>query len=326
MKYSEKQAAFDPKKIIGPAAGATIFGLSGYAGAEKGKELPSTLVSAATGAVIGMGTQAWVKRWKESGKALKSFASEHGEGIDPVIQKSKDVMETLKKQEAKIKSHVATKSKFKYKEALKMTKEKKAAFLDILTGKKVKQLDILGKRYEKAFKWHASKIDKAKKDLNILEGFSSLSKADKAGKKMLDIEYKKGIEQLKRVGVFGGAAVGASMGIGAVLGRNKKEVTKLARASKSEATIYTGVGAGVGAGAGLLAGEGYGEIHKRITVDPLEKSEIYKNLPEKLKKAVKASRIEHAAKISKNVRRFGAIAGGALGAGAAANYFIRKNI
>jgi hypothetical protein len=81
-----------------------------------------------------------------------------------------------------------------------------------------------------------------------------------------------------------------------------------------------------GAYAGLRVGEGFGKIHKKIIMDPLEKSELYKNLLPKLKKGIKTSRIEHAAKVSKNVRRFGAIAGGALGAGAAASYFLRKKI
>ncbi len=98
------------------------------------------------------------------------------------------------------------------------------------------------------------------------------------------------------------------------------------KATKGEATVYTGAAGAAGALAGLTVGEGIGNINKRIMVDPLEKSELYKNLPQKLKKGIKASRIEFAAKVSGRARRLGAIAGGALGAGAAANYFIRKNI
>lgn len=130
MKYFEK-LAFDPKSLIGPTIGATAFGLSGYAGAEPGKEWTAGIGSAMVGGVVGAGVQAWARKLKESGKALKSIMSEQGGGsTEAVLQKSREVMEALEKQQAKIKSHVTTKSKFKYKEALKMTKEKRAAFFE----------------------------------------------------------------------------------------------------------------------------------------------------------------------------------------------------
>jgi hypothetical protein len=78
-------------------------------------------------------------------------------------------------------------------------------------------------------------------------------------------------------------------------------INKIAKASKGEATVYTaGAGAG-GAYAGLRAGEAY----DRRTLTQINR--YYMGSTRKLK-------------------HFGAIAGGALGAGVAANYFIRKNI
>ncbi len=97
------------------------------------------------------------------------------------------------------------------------------------------------------------------------------------------------------------------------------------KTSKGEAVLYTSAAGAAGAYAGLRAGEGLGNIHKSITVDTLQNEDI-KKLPKKLVEGIRKTRVEHAAKVSKKFRRLGAIAGGALGAGAAANYFIRKNI
>jgi hypothetical protein len=223
MKYFDKLGVFNPKSLIGPTVGATAFGLSGYAGAEPGKEWQSAAGSALFGGVVGAGVQAWVRKSKDATKTFKSIMAEQGGGsTEAILQKSRKVMEDLERQQAKIKSHIPIKSEFKYTDALKMTKEKKAAFLDIITGKKVKQLGKLTKRYEKALGHHASKIEQAKETRNVSEALTAAKNSMKALKKLDELNFKTGIEQLKRIGVFGGAAVGASMGVGAALGRNKK--------------------------------------------------------------------------------------------------------
>jgi hypothetical protein len=223
MKYFEK-VAFDPKRLIGPTVGATSFGLTGYAGAEPGKEWQSAAGSALMGGVVGAGVQAWMRKLKDTTKTLKSIMSEQGGGgsTEAILQKSREAMEALEKQEAKIKSHVTAKSEFKYTDALKMTKEKRASFLDIVTGKKIKQLGKLTKRYEKALKHHSSKIDQARETRNVTEALTAANNSMRALKKLDELNFKTGIEQLKRIGVLGGAAVGVSAGAGAIAGRNKK--------------------------------------------------------------------------------------------------------
>ena len=225
MKYFEK-LAFDPKSLIGPAIGATSFGLSGYAASEKGKEWPSAVGAAIVGGVVGKGVQSYVKTLKK-GMGRKGFFGglfEDKTYEDFVVERSQKLMRELDIQKDKIKYHRPVKSTFKYKDALKMTKEKKAAFLD--------------------------------------------------------------------------------------------DTIKLAKASKSEATIYTGVAGATGAYGGLRAGEAFAKAHTKAIAELIPKNKYNIKMPP----------FEHAANISKKVKRFGAIAGGALGAGAAANYFIRKNI
>jgi hypothetical protein len=220
-----KKAAFDPKRLIGPTLGAATLGLSGYAGAEKGKELPSAISSAVFGGIIGAGAQAWVRKLKEATKVFKSMGSMpgfEGGGTEDILQKSRAAIEALDRQQAKIKSHVATKSDFKYTDALKMTRQKRAAFLDIITGKKIKQLGELSKRYEKVLKHHGSKIDKAKETRNVSEALTAAGNSMRALGKLDEINYKIAVEKLKRIGVFGGTAVGVSAGVGAIAGDNKK--------------------------------------------------------------------------------------------------------
>ena len=83
--------------------------------------------------MIGAGIQSFAKNLKVTKKQFKqnlgNIRGEDASEVDSVLEKSKKVMEKLKKQEEKIKTHVTTKSDFKYTDALKITKEKKAAFI-----------------------------------------------------------------------------------------------------------------------------------------------------------------------------------------------------
>ena len=94
------------------------------------------------------------------------------------------------------------------------------------------------------------------------------------------------------------------------------------KASKSEATIYTAGAGAAGAYAGLRGGEAFGKAHAKAIAEDVVLGG--KKIP--LEKYRKESPMQYAARVSKKVKRFGAVVGGVLGAGVAANYFIRKNI
>ncbi|KYK22670.1 hypothetical protein AYK24_00150 [Thermoplasmatales archaeon SG8-52-4] len=145
MKYFEKNAASGsiglwpvPKNLAGAAIGATIFGLSGYSDADKDNKWTSTASSALLGGVLGAGAQgaarAMKKSFKTSLKMTKNMSKKDNplgqylsEGVDPAVEKSKRVMDKLKRQEDKIRSHKASKSGFMYEDAVKYVREKKAA-------------------------------------------------------------------------------------------------------------------------------------------------------------------------------------------------------
>lgn len=234
MKYFDKNAAFDPKRLVGPAVGAAALGTLGYATAEKEDKMTAGITSGILGGVVGLAFKGKGGPITK-GPKRKSFFDDMAAKMNPldetekVLEKSREEMKKVDSMRSAIKTHTTTKGEFKYKDALKMTKEKRAAFL--------------------------------------------------------------------------------------------AEMTKLAKASKGEAATYTGASAGAGAYGGLRAGEAFGKAHaKVIAEDPFHR----------LKSTVKGyygeSPSQYAAKVSKRVKRFGAVAGGALGAGAAANYFLRKNI
>jgi predicted nucleic-acid-binding protein len=193
------------------------------------EKIPAAISTGILGGMVGMAFKG--KRGPTpKGKSFLERLSEKMNPLDEtekILEKSRRAMEESDAMKKAIKTHTTTKSDFKYKDALKMTKEKRAAFL--------------------------------------------------------------------------------------------AEVTKLAKVSKEKATTYTGLAAGAGAYGGLRAGEAFGKAHTKAVAEDVITGG-YKT------KLLKEPPMQYAEKIYKRSKRVGAVVGGALGAGAAANYFLRKNI
>lgn len=95
---------------------------------------------------------------------------------------------------------------------------------------------------------------------------------------------------------------------------------------KNVPAIVTGVAGGVGAYAGVRGGESFGKEFSKLEMESFKKSETYKNLPDLLQDKAVRAKSKYTANVSKKFKRMGAVAGGILGAGAVANYFLRKKI
>jgi hypothetical protein len=95
---------------------------------------------------------------------------------------------------------------------------------------------------------------------------------------------------------------------------------------KKAPSVVTGVAGGVGAYAGVRGGEAFGKEFSKLEMESFKKSKTYKNLPDLLQDKAVRAKSKYTAGMSKRFKRMGAVAGGVLGAGAAANYFLRKNI
>ena len=141
MKYFEKNAAFDPKRLIGPAVGAAALGTLGYATADKEDKISAGISTGVLGGIVGLafkGKGGLLPKGSK-GPKRKSFFEDMAEKMNPldetekVLEKSREEMKKVDSMRSAIKTHTTTKGDFKYKDALKMTKEKKAAFLAEMT-------------------------------------------------------------------------------------------------------------------------------------------------------------------------------------------------
>ncbi len=210
MKYFEK-IAFDPKRLIGPVAGAAALGTLGYATAKKESKVSAGISTGILGGVIGMAFSG--KRG--SLPKRKSFFEGLGEKMNPldasekVLEKSRKAMEEIDKRKMAIKTHTTTKGEFKYTDALKYTREKKAKFIDVLTGKKIRDLSKMEKRYTKAFDYHTQK---AQRDVGISENLKNLRNQLNTIAKIHIIQGKKFKEKLKTTGAWTGVGVGTAAG------------------------------------------------------------------------------------------------------------------
>jgi hypothetical protein len=212
MKYFEK-IAFDPKLLIGPAVGAASLGTLGYVTAEKEDKVKSAIGSGVVGGIVGMAFGGLRHTSSKRKKFFESFSEKMNplDESEKILEKSRRAMEEIDKREMAIKAHITTKGEFKYTDALKLTREKKAKFIDVLTGKKIRELGKLEKRYQKALDYH---LQKSGRDVEVSESLTNIGNSMKAYKKKYTTRNKKYIEQLKTTGAWGGIGVGTAAGAG----------------------------------------------------------------------------------------------------------------
>lgn len=216
MKFFEKQSAFDPKRLIGPAVGAASLGTLGYVTGEKDKKISAAVSTGVLGGVIGLafkGRRGPVTKGKSFFERLSEKANPLDE-TEKILEKSRKAMEEIDKRKMAIKTHRTTKSSFKYEDALKHTKEKRSSFLaetkKILTGKNIKSaIEEKEKHWKIIDQNRRNLLNRIKNEpsaiVNIIPMTGAASAYLKAHKR-----YKK--ELLKTVGSWTGIGVGTAAG------------------------------------------------------------------------------------------------------------------